>query len=178
MGTRIFGERITRNEDGKLLTGRALFVDDVHLPDLAHAALLRSSVAHALIRRIDVQAARAHPGVLAVYTAEDLGEAWAAGPVLVPAPPIAGAVFNARTQVPLAKGKVRHVGEPLAIVVAESRAVAEDALALIVCEIDQLPVVGDLEEALLSDAPRVHEDVEANLAAHVRQAKGDYAQAA
>jgi carbon-monoxide dehydrogenase large subunit len=178
MGNRIFGERITRNEDEKLLTGRALFVDDVQLPDIAHAALLRSSVAHGLIRRLDVEAARAHPGVLAVYTAEDLGDAWAAGPVLVPAPPIAGAVFNARTQVPLAKGKVRHVGEPLAIVIAESRAVAEDAVALIKCEIDPLPVVGDLEEALRADASRVHEDVEANLAAHVRQAKGDYAHAA
>jgi carbon-monoxide dehydrogenase large subunit len=178
MGNRIFGERITRTEDGKLLTGRALFVDDVQLPEMAHAALLRSSAAHGLIRRLDVQAARVHPGVLAVYTAEDLGEAWATGPVLVPAPPIAGAVFNARTQVPLAKGKVRHVGEPLAIVIAKSRAVAEDALALIECEIDQLPAVGDLEEALRANSTRVHEDVEANLAAQVRQTKGDYAQAA
>ena len=66
--------------------------------------------------------------VIAVYTAEDLGDYWKPGPLLVPPPPIAGIIFNQRTQVPLAKDKVRHVGEPLVIVIAESRYIAEDAL--------------------------------------------------
>src|SRR5882757_9826726 len=126
MTTRYIGERITRNEDRRLLTGRALFVDDVELPGMLHAALVRSPLAHAHIRHIDASAARARRGVAAVYTADDLGEYWQPGPLLVPPPPIAGITFNQRTQVPLAKDKVRHVGEPLAMVVAQSRHLAED----------------------------------------------------
>ena len=178
MATRSFGERITRNEDAKLLTGRALFIDDVELPGMAHAALLRSPVAHGRLKQIDVTAARAHPGVLAVYVADDLGAFWGHGPLLVPPPPIPGAVFNARTQVPLARDKVRHVGEPLAVVIAESRYIAEDALALITVEIEPLPAVVDLEAAVCEASARVHEDVPANTASHARQTRGDYAQAA
>ena len=110
------------------LSGQALFVDDVELPGMLYAAFLRSNVAHARIKSIDVAAARARAGVVAVYTAEDLGDYWAPGPLLVPPPPIKGITFNQRTQVPLAKGKIRHVGEPLAVVLAESRYLAEDAL--------------------------------------------------
>ena len=77
----------------------------------------------------------------------DLGDYWAPGPLLVPPPPIAGITFNERTQVPLAKDKVRHVGEPLAVVLAESRYLAEDALADIVVDIEPLPAVVDLEKA-------------------------------
>ena len=95
---------------------------------MLHAAFLRSNVAHARIRSIDVAAARARDGVVAVYTAADLGAYWAPGPLLVPPPPIKGTIFNQRTQVPLAKDKIRHVGEPLAVVFAESRYLAEDAL--------------------------------------------------
>lgn len=178
MTTRYFGAPITRNEDPRLLTGRALFVDDVELPNLAHAALLRSPHAHARIRGIDSVAARARAGVIAIYTAEDLGEYWKPGPLLVPVPPIAGCVFNQRTQVPLAKGVVRHVGEPVALVIAEDRYLAEDALADLVVDYDPLPVAADLEKAAQTDAPRVHDDVPGNVAAQVRQTRGNYIAAA
>ncbi len=178
MPTRYFGAPVARNEDARLLTGNALFVDDVELAGLLHGAFLRSPLAPARIVRIDVGAALRRPGVIAVYTAEDLGAYWQPGPLLVPPPPIDGIVFNQRTQVPLAKHKVRYLGEPLALVIAESRYVAEDALADIVVELDPLPPVVDLEAGLKPDAARVHEDVAGNVAAHVRQARGDYAAAA
>src|SRR5580700_2352949 len=135
MTTRSFGAPVTRNEDARLLSGRALFVDDVELPGMLYAAFLRSNVAHARIRSIDVSAARAREGVVAVYTAADLGSYWAPGPLLVPPPPIKDTIFNQRTQVPLAKDKVRHVGEPLAVVLADSRYLAEDALGDIAVDI-------------------------------------------
>jgi carbon-monoxide dehydrogenase large subunit len=177
MTTRSFGAPITRNEDARLLSGQALFVDDVELPGLLYAAFLRSNVAHGRIRAIDVAAARARPGVVAVYTAEDLGKLWAPGPLLVPPPPIAGVVFNQRTQVPLAKDKVRHVGEPLAVVLAESRYIAEDALSDIEVDIEQLAAVGDLDKAVGDGSARVHDDVRGNVAAHLRQSRGNYAAA-
>ena len=175
MTTRYFGAPIKRNEDRRLLTGRALFVDDIAFPDMVHAAFLRSAVAHGRVRSIDVEAARARPGVVAVYTAADLGSYWQPGPLLVPPPPIAGITFNQRTQVPLARDKVRHVGEPLAVVIAGSRQVAEDALADIAVDIEPLPAVVDLEAALDAASARVHDDVRQNIAAHVRQTKGSYA---
>src|ERR1700731_1211722 len=178
MTTRKFGAPIRRNEDARLLRGQALFVDDVELPGMLHAAFLRSNLAHATIRSIDVSAARAREGVVAVYTAEDLGAYWAPGPLLVPPPPIAGLVFNQRTQVPLAKDKVRHVGEPLAIVIAESRYIAEDALDDIEVELEQLPAVVDLEKGLREGSALVHENVGSNVSAHARQTKGNSAAAA
>jgi aerobic carbon-monoxide dehydrogenase large subunit len=174
---RYFGAAIPRNEDARLLTGRALFVDDVELPGMLHAAFLRSPHAHARLRSVDVSAARAREGVVAVYTAADLGDYWKPGPLLVPPPPVEGAIFNERTQVPLARDKVRHVGEPVAVVIAASRYIAEDALADIVVDYEPLPVVTDLEAACAADSPRVHDDVPGNLSAHVRQTKGNYAEA-
>jgi carbon-monoxide dehydrogenase large subunit len=178
MSTRSFGQPVPRNEDARLLTGRALFVDDVELPGMLHAAFVRSPHAHARIRGIDVSAALRREGVIAVYTAQDLGDYWKPGPLLVPPPPIAGAVFNERCQVPLAKDKVRHAGEPVALVIAESRYLAEDALADVEVDYEPLPAVVDLERAVSPDAPRVHDDVPGNVAAHVRQARGNYAEAA
>jgi aerobic carbon-monoxide dehydrogenase large subunit len=175
--TRNFGAPIKRNEDARLLTGQALFVDDVELPGMLHAAFLRSNVAHARIRMIDVAAARRREGVVAVYTAADLGAHWAPGPLLVPPPPIAGVIFNQRTQVPLAKDKVRHLGEPLAVVIAQSRYIAEDALSDIAVELEPLPAVVDLEKAIEDSSLRVHDDVRGNVAAHVRQSRGNYAAA-
>ena len=177
MTTRYFGAPVPRNEDRRLLTGQALFVDDVELPGMLHAAVLRSQVAHARIRTIDVSAALRRKGVVAVYTAHDLGAYWQPGPLLVPPPPIAGITFNQRTQVPLARDKVRHVGEPLALVIAESRYLAEDALADIAVDLEPVPAVVDLEQALAGDSVLVHDDVGSNVAAHVRQRKGDYAAA-
>ncbi|WP_315834156.1 xanthine dehydrogenase family protein molybdopterin-binding subunit [Bradyrhizobium prioriisuperbiae] len=178
MTTRYFGAPVKRNEDQRLLTGQALFVDDVELPGMLHAAFLRSQVAHARIKRIDVEAARRRAGVIAVYTAGDLGDYWQPGPLLVPPPPIPGIVFNQRSQVPLARDKVRHVGEPLAIVIAESRYIAEDALADIEVDLEPLPAVVDMEKALGAQSVLVHDDLRSNVAARARQTKGDYAAAA
>lgn len=178
METRYLGKPLRRNEDARLLTGQALFVDDVHIPDMLHAAFLRSDLAHAKIDSIDVSEARKRPGVVAVYTAEDLGVYWQPGPLLVPPPPIKDIVFNECTQVPLAKDKVRHCGEPLAVVVAESRYIAEDALDDIVVEMTSIDAVVDLETALEADTPLIHEEIDSNLCAHVVQEKGDYEKAA
>jgi aerobic carbon-monoxide dehydrogenase large subunit len=178
MTTRFFGAPVKRNEDRKLLTGQALFIDDVELPGMLHAAFFRSHAAHARIKSIDVSRALKRPGVVAVYTADDLGAYWQPGPLLVPPPPVAGIVFNQRTQVPLAKHKVRHVGEPLAVIVAESRYIAEDALDDIDVDFEVLPAAVDIEKGLGADSPHVHDDLGSNISAHVRQTKGDYRHAA
>ncbi|MFZ0548859.1 MAG: xanthine dehydrogenase family protein molybdopterin-binding subunit [Candidatus Promineifilaceae bacterium] len=175
MSTQFFGERIKRNEDPRLLTGQALFTDDVHLPGTAHVAFVRSPHAHARILSIDTETAETIQGVFAIYTAEDLGDYWQRGPLLVPPPPIENIVFNERTQVPLAKDKVNFVGEPVAVVVAESRYIAEDAAEQVWVDYDPLPAVVDLEAALADDATVIHEDIGSNIAAHVVQRKGDYA---
>jgi carbon-monoxide dehydrogenase large subunit len=174
MTTLPIGARAKRNEDPRLLTGRALFVDDLDLPGMLHVAFLRSPYAHARILGIDTARAKAREGVVAVYAAEDLGDYWQPGPLLVPPPPVTGMVFNQRTQVPLVKDKVRQLGEPVAVIVAVSRYVAEDALPDVEIEYESLPAVVDLEKALEPGAPLVHEDVGSNLAAYVPQKKGDY----
>ena len=172
--TQFFGERIKRNEDPRLLRGEALFTDDVQLPNMAQAAFVRSPYAHARIMGVDVSEAVAKEGVVAVYTAQDLGDYWQPGPLLVPPPPVKDIVFNQRTQVPLARDKVRYAGEPVAMVIAESRYIAEDAAELVFVEYEPLPVVVDLEQAADDDAPLVHDDIGSNLSAHVIQKKGDY----
>lgn len=171
---RFFGARIKRNEDPRLLTGRALFVDDVNLPEMAHIAFVRSPYAHARIRSIDASAARELPGVVAVYTAEDLGSYWRTGVLNVGVPPIKDALFNERLHPILAKDKVRHVGEPVVCVVAESRYLAEDAANLIAVDYEALPVRIDPRKALEPGAPLIHEDLKDNMAAHVVQSRGDY----
>jgi aerobic carbon-monoxide dehydrogenase large subunit len=178
MSTRSFGQPVKRNEDRKLLTGQALFVDDVELPGMLHVAFLRSQIAHARIVSIDVSKALQRPGVIAAWTAADLGAYWRHGPLLVQPPPIPGTIFHERTQVPLAKDKVRHVGEPLVIVVAESRYIAEDALDDIDVELEALDAVVDLERALAPGSARVHDDLDSNVSAHVYQSKGNYIAAA
>ncbi len=178
MTEKYVGKRMTRTEDPRLLTGQGLYVDDVEIHGMLYAAFLRSDYAHARIKSIDVSAARSRPGVVAVYTAEDLGDFWQHGPPLVPAPhSIEGVIFHSRTQVPLAKGKVRYVGEAVAVVYAESRYIAEDALEDIVVDYEPLEVAADLEQALEPDAPLIHEDLDSNLASHLVQDKGDYAAA-
>src|SRR6516164_4850674 len=174
MTTRYFGAAIARNEDRRLLTGQALFVNGVERPGMLHVAFLRSPHAHARLGAVGLSRLRERPGVVAAYAADDLGDYWKPGPLLVPPPPIEGTTFNQRTQVPLARGKVRHAGEPVAVVVAESRYIAEDALADIAVEYQPLPAVTDLERALAPDSERVHDDVTGNVAARVHQRKGDY----
>lgn len=177
MAARYLGKPIRRNEDPRLLRGKALFVDDIDRAGMLHGAFLRSSHAHARIVKIDASRAVTVPGVAAVYTAHDLGNYWQSGPLLVPPPPIDGITFNQRTQVPLAKEVVRHVGEPIVLVIADSRYRAEDAVSVISVEYELLEPVTDLERALRQDGPFVHSDLATNVAAHVRQAKGDYTQA-
>ena len=175
MTKKYIGKRIPRNEDPRLLTGQALFVDDVDIHGMLHAAFVRSDYAHARIRSIDVSAARERPGVVAVYTAEDMGADWAPGPPLVSPPPtIEDITFNSRTQVPLVKDKIRHAGEAIAVVIAESRYIAEDAVDDVYVEYEPLDAVVDLEKALEPDSELVHEDLGTNLSAHIVQEKGDY----
>ncbi|MCC6569805.1 MAG: xanthine dehydrogenase family protein molybdopterin-binding subunit, partial [Anaerolineales bacterium] len=174
MTTRYFGERIKRNEDPRLLTGQGLYVDDVDLPNMLHAAFLRSPYAHAKINSIDVSQALERKGVVAVYTANDLGDYWKPGPLLVSPPPVKDITFNEKTQVPLAKDKVKFAGEPIVMVVAESRYIAEDALADIQVDYEPLAAVADIEKALASDSVLIHEEIGSNVAAHVVQTKGDY----
>jgi len=170
------GKRVQRNEDPRLLTGQALFVDDVDLPGMLHAAFLRSDYAHARLKSVDMSAARQRPGVVAVYTAEDMGKDWKPGPPLVSPPPtVEDVLFHSRTQVPLVKDKVRFAGEPIAVVIADSRYIAEDALEDIIVDLEPLEAVWDLEKALQPGSVLVHDDLESNLAAHLVQVKGDYA---
>jgi carbon-monoxide dehydrogenase large subunit len=169
------GKPITRNEDPQLLTGQALFVDDVDLPDMLHAAFLRSDYAHAHLKSIDISAALEKPGVVAVYTADSMGDDWAPGPPLVSPPPtVKDVVFNSRRQVPLVKDKIRHVGEAIAVVIAENRYIAEDAAEDILVDLEPLEAVVDLEAALKPDCILIHDDLESNLAAQLVQNKGDY----
>ncbi len=173
MSTRYVGAPVPRNEDPSLLTGRGLFVDDVHLPAMAHAAVLRSPHAHARIRRVDAGRARTAPGVVAVLTHPDLGALGGPLPRLIPHP----ALLHHKTQSALAGDTVRFVGEPVAFVVAESRYLAEDACDLIEVEYDPLPVAASLEAAAAPDAPRVHADMDSNVCAHYTQRVGNVEQA-
>jgi carbon-monoxide dehydrogenase large subunit len=178
MAGKYFGQPIRRLEDKYLLTGTAKFIDDIELPGILHAAFLRSDYAHAKILKIDVSEARKHQGVVAVYTAEDFGDYWKPGPLQVPPPTaIAGSQFNARPLVPIAKGKIRFSGEPLAVVIAETRYIAEDALDDIQVDLEPLPAVIDLEKAWEDPSILVHDDLPSNMAALVEQESGNYEQA-
>jgi carbon-monoxide dehydrogenase large subunit len=174
MATRYFGERIKRNEDPRLLTGQGLYVDDVDLPNMLHVAFVRSPYAHARINSMDVSQALLREGVAAIYTANDLGDYWKPGPLLVSPPPVKDIVFNERTQVPLARDKVKFAGEPVVMVLAKSRYIAEDALADIQIDYEPLEAVVDLEKALQPESTLVHEEIGSNVAAHVVQTKGNY----
>ena len=178
MTGKYFGQPIKRLEDKFLLTGNAKFIDDIEIPGMLHAAFLRSDFAHARINKIDVTEARKHPGVVAVYTAEDFGDYWKVGPLQVPPPfAIKDAKFNARPLPPIAKDKIRFSGEPLAVVIAESRYIAEDALEDIVVDVEMLPAVCNLEKAYEDTSVLIHEDLPSNVAALVKQESGNYEEA-
>ena len=173
-----FGKPVLRVEDKQMLTGNVKYVDDIEIPGQLHAAFLRSDYAHARILKIDVSEARKHPGVVAIYTAEDFGDFWKPGPLQVPPPTaIAGSQFNTRTLVPIAKDKIRYSGEVLAVVIAESRYIAEDAFDDIIVDIEPLPAVVDLEKAWEDTSVLVHDDLPSNMAAWVKQDVGDYEEA-
>jgi carbon-monoxide dehydrogenase large subunit len=147
----MIGARLPRREDGRFLTGQGQYVADLARPGMLQVALLRSPHAHAAITRVDVSRARTAPGVVACFTAADL-----AGRVRPLVAPSRMKTYRATAFPVLAEGRVRYVGEAVAVVVADSRYAAEDAVDLIAAEFAPLPVVADLEEALGPAAPLVH----------------------
>jgi carbon-monoxide dehydrogenase large subunit len=171
MGVKQFGARVARLEDPKLLAGKGRFVDDIKLPGMLHACFVRSPHAHARIRAIDASAARALPGVHAVLVADDLPPSMSARrmPMLVPNP----AIYAQLTQHCLARDEVCYVGQTVAVVVAETRYVAEDAVALVDVDYETLPVASDCREAARPDAPRAHLELQGNIASRFRLGYGD-----
>jgi carbon-monoxide dehydrogenase large subunit len=151
---RVLGRRTRRLEDTRLITGRGRYTDDIHIPGMLHAALVRSPVAHGLLRGIDAGAARALEGVSGVLTASDLA---ALGVGKLHVNWVHPGQRNASNPV-LAIDRVYYVGHPVAIVVAESRYVAEDAAELVMLEIDELPAVVNAEDALAASAPLLYPD--------------------
>jgi carbon-monoxide dehydrogenase large subunit len=161
MGGRYVGAVVRRREDARLLTGRGAYVDDLRVPGVLHAAILRSPHAHARILGIRAGRARAHPSVVACLGHEDLAPALRPLPVAgVPPPALQARVgFRIKTaaQPPLARDKVRYVGEPVLVLVATDRYAAEDALELVEVDYDPLPAITDAEEGLAPGAPVLHE---------------------
>ena len=169
MAPRVFGQPVKRNEDERLLTGMGSFVDDVSAPDALDVAFLRSPEAHARIVRLDVSRAREHPGVIAVYTHEDLGEHDIELPLMIPHP----CMPYPRTQRLLAHDEVHYVGQTIAMVVADSRYIAEDALELIELDYESLPAVVDIEAAVADGVETTHTDSPGNVGAQLAQVVGD-----
>ena len=163
----IIGARVQRREDPRLLTGRGSYTDDRGAAGAVHVAFCRSDRAHARIAGIDLAEARQAPGVLGVFTAEDIDAV---------ARPIRATSnmpdYRATRFVPLARAKVRHVGEPVVAVVADNRYLAEDAAALVAVDYDPLPDVADPEEAL-ADRTLLHEEAGTNLIAAREFVRGD-----
>ena len=169
---RYTGASIKRSEDPRILTGAGRYVDDIKLPGMLHAAFVRSPMAHAQVLSVDVSAARALPGVVAVLTGADL-EA-----MTVPAPDPLLAMFSAGGPTPeftlLATDKVRFMGDPVAVVVAESRYLAEDGCELVEVEYDDLPPVVDAAFALDPSSPPLFTNLGDNIARpHSRHEFGD-----
>ena len=158
-----------RTEDPRLLRGMGAYVDDIDPPGVLHAAILRSPYGHARFTHVDTSAARAHPGVHAVFTAADLGAFNQPAPLVVPHPDLT----HGRTQRPLAEDKVCFIGEAVAMVVADDRYIAEDAAGLIEVDWDPLPAVVDFLQASDAGSPLVHDDVPHNVAARCTQVVGD-----
>src|SRR5262245_1510091 len=156
---KIVGKPIKRREDPRLITGAGSFLDDVKLPGMTYAALARSPYGHAKINRIDTSRANSMPGVLGVFTGEDLMDvnplpcAWQAG----------GVTNNVNTPRALSVGEVHYAGDPVAVVVAESLYQAADAVSAIEVDYEPLPVVVDAKKATEDGAPQLHENAPNNI---------------
>jgi len=158
------GQPVPRSEDPVLVRGEGHYSDDINLPGQVYCVMVRSPHAHGVIRRVDAEEARAMPGVLAVYTADDLAKAG-----IKPMP--ARQVMNNRDGTPmlqparyvLATDKVRHVGEAVAAVIAETAAAARDAAELVLVDVDPLPAVAEPDAAAAADAPQLYDDVPGNV---------------
>jgi aerobic carbon-monoxide dehydrogenase large subunit len=167
--TRLFGERVERREDHRLLLGKGRYTDDFE-PHAAHAAFVRSDLAHARVLDIDVSGALDVDGVYAVYTYEDLDGRFAEPlPLIIPHE----AIEDGRTQYALARDEVRYVGETVAMVVARDRYVAEDAAGAIAVRYEPIPVAADIEAAAAPDAVLVHGDRADNVVGRVAEEHGD-----
>src|SRR5213080_4284651 len=153
-GTSILGHPVQRLEDRPILVGDARYVADLDLPGALTAVFVRSTMAHARTGSVDTGKAAKMPGVVGVYTADDLG--------LPDIPPFAMAP-PAMSRAPLARGTVRYVGEPIALVVAETAEQAADAAGEVVVDYDPLAVVADAEAALADGAPVLFPDHGSNL---------------
>ncbi len=162
---RWIGARYPRKEDAALLTGNARFIDDMEpVPGIRHVAMLRSGHAHARIVSIDISKAAAMPGVHGIVTGADIVEAIR---------PIPSAIRAPIKYYPIAIDKVRYVGEPVAVIAADDRYVAEDAMELIEVEYEPLPPVVDADGALADAAALLHEDVGSNVVHHRTFRYGD-----
>src|SRR5690606_19406797 len=153
------GQPIHRKEDPRLLRGEGRYTDDIDLPGQAFARVVRSPYAHGRLRGVDVAAALEVPGVLAIYTAADFARA-GYGPMLckLPLKNADGTPLFAPPRPIFADDRVRYVGEPIAMVVAETAHAAQDGAELVVPEIEPLPAVVDPEAALAPDAPHLYDD--------------------
>src|SRR6202011_3282691 len=165
--TRYTGTRVLRVEDSRLLTGHGTFVDDVTRPGMLHACFVRSPFARARINGIDASAALALAGVRAVFTAADLNpdvkESWHA---------VAGKDVPDTPRPPLAEGEAKFVGDPVALVVAESRYIAEDAIELVDVDFAALPAIADFTKAVNADVV-VHDAYPDNVAGGLAGAPPD-----
>src|SRR5258707_81449 len=166
------GSRFRRLEDAALLTGQGRFIDDIRLPGLLHVAFVRSQHAHAGIRGIDAAAARALPGVHAVLTLDDLAPALARRR-MVREPGQGGKPRETLWPYPLAHSEVAFVGEPIALVAAASRYIAEDAAALVEVDYEILAPVTDARDSALAGSPPVRRELTSNVVTTYRVAYGD-----
>ena len=166
------GARVKRREDPKLIRGLGQYVDDINLPGALHVAILRSPYAHAQIKKLDADAARRLPGVVAVCTGPELEDKIGTLPTTADNPTLKIPAHHV-----LAIGKVCFAGEGVAAVVAEDRYTARDALDLIQVEYEALPVVSDPEKALTPGSPVIHSEFTDNLAFSWKHEQGDVAKA-
>src|SRR5262245_11325830 len=158
------GQPMRRHEDLRLITGRGCYTDDIMLPRMTHAFVLRSPVAHAHIKRIEVAAARPMPGVLLVATGEDVrSDGLGDVPCMVPLVNRDGTPRHDTPRPVLALGKVRHVGQPVALVVAETLTAARDAAEAIEVEYDPLPAITEAKDAISPGAPQLFDHISSNI---------------
>ena len=157
----VIGKAVRRKEDARFLTGAGQYTDDVNQPNQSHAVFLRSPHAHARIRRIDTAKAKASPGVLAIYTGADL-EGVNGLPCGWLIHSLDGTPMKEPPHWVLAKGKVRYVGDHVALVIAETVAQAKDAAELIEVDYEVLPAVVNPADALKPGAPQIHDEAPGN----------------
>jgi len=156
------GQPVRRVEDLRLITGQGLYTDDIVVPQTAQAFVLRSPVAHATIKRIDTAKARAMPGVLLVAAGDDLAELGDV-PCVTPLNNRDGSPRHDTPRPVLARGKVRHVGQPVALVVAETLAAARDAAEAVAVDYEQLPAVTEAKDAVAPGAPKLFDHIANNV---------------